>query len=120
MIQSGADIDGLSLQVARKLGWTDVRYSASGFLVGGVPGKKIIRAVPRYVSDLSDIWNDVTQTVSRTGMDVHLTQHHLGGGSYSTVAEIVFPGELPWRAVHRKASVALCYAFLAVPEKYLK
>jgi hypothetical protein len=113
------EIETLLLHVAEKLGWRELSYNRQGVLVGMVPGKRIIRPLPEYTSNLSQAWTDITSLLTPIGMNVQLTYQHLGGGMYLLAAEITLRHHESWRAVHRHPATALCMALQAVPAIFI-
>jgi hypothetical protein len=109
MMTATEDITWLRLKAAEKLGWREVEYSRNGCLVGHAPGRKDIKLVPSYASDIKAAW-EIVQALFLQGAQVRV--ENVMPGARQCIVEIHWPGSPVYRAIHPLPSTAICLAFL--------
>ena len=103
------DIAWIRFKAAEKLGWREVEYSRDGYLVGHAPGRKDIKVVPSYASDIRAAW-EIVQSLFFQGAQVRV--ENVQPGAKQCIVEIDWPGSPIYRAIHPQPSVAICMAYL--------
>jgi hypothetical protein len=113
------EVELIRLRVAEKLGWRAIRYGGNSALVGLPPGKKRPGPVPSYARDIKASW-EIVDYLTALEIRVSIVNETLRGYIRNYFVEIG-PKEVPFaKASHRSTSVAICLAFLDVPEEKLR
>lgn len=113
------EIEMVLIRVAEKLGWRTLEYNKDGFLVGHPPGRKDIRVVPSYASDIKAAW-EIVEMLKDRWITVIVANEDGKGRAGNYVVEAGDNAVLLARAEHHRASLAICLVFLGVPELRLQ
>jgi hypothetical protein len=99
----------IRLKAAEKMVWQDVEYSRAGYLIGHGPGRKDFKVVPSYSQDIRAAWEIVDELITE-GAEVRIGNGRRGIHEYTV--EIRWPGGPVYRAMHERAPMAICLAFI--------
>jgi hypothetical protein len=113
------DTEAIRWQVAEKLGWRNTEYSVAGVFVGHPPGRKALRGVPSYAVDIKAAWEIVEYLASRH-IKVDIKNESINKYLRSYRVVIGEPSCPLGKGFSRNVAVALCQAFIEVPEEFLR
>ena len=103
------DREHIRLQVAQRLGWTELEYTSSGVLRGRAPQSHSFASVPSYARDIRASW-EIVERVRSKGLAVKI---QYSAGMYT----VQLGDERRGLGVARDDEItrALCAAFLQMP-----
>jgi len=100
----------IRFQVARYLGWSHLKYSQSGVLLGHAPGQRSVRPVPTYADDIKAAW-EIVEYLTARGVFVRIENKTLVGYVRNYFVEM---GDFKCKngqAQNIRAPLAICQAF---------
>jgi hypothetical protein len=109
------EIESIRIRVAEKLGWRGIEYGRDGLLVGHPPGRKDFRTVPSFCRDIKAAWEIISFLTSR-GLRAVIDNQPRRGNLGDCRVEIIAITTLVAKAAHASAALAICLAFLGIPE----
>jgi len=109
------EVEMVSIRVAEKLGWQGMQFSQNGRLVGSPPGQKRLTAVPSYALDIKAAW-EIIDLLTKRQVRISIVNEAIRGDIRNYVVEIGNPENPLAKASHRTIQVAVCLAFLKMPE----